>query len=220
MAMNRQNYIEMVVAFLSKLKNETGFNMETPLDHGSRISLAAVANSADNMGEPQIGRLIKKALESNDPKTQEILLYSGLSQGPLSDTDVKSVFQLASEKLQGMGGDPDGVAANAIVPEDEMADDGAAPLSDLLGDDGAGGEEGGEEGGDALSSLLDDEGGGEEEEEEAPAEPMGDEPEEDSDPDVDDGRIAKEGEEEEMAPEPDPEPVPMNDWYNRFNLAF
>ncbi len=218
MAMNRQSYIEMVVAFLSRLKNETGFNMETPLDHSSRISLAAVANSADNMGEAQIGRLIKKALESNDPKTQEILLYSGLSQGPISDKDVKSVFQLASEKLQGMGGDPEGVASRAVAPE-EGEETSVAPFSDLLGDTGEPepeDAEGGAEAGDALSSLLDDEGDAEE----APAEPMGDEPEEDADPDVDDGRIAKESDEEELAVEPEPELVPMNDWYNRFNLAF
>lgn len=215
MAMNRQNYLEMVISFLSKLKNETGFNLESPLDHNSRISLAALANSADNMGEPQIGRLIKKALQSNDPKTQEILLYSGLQSGPVSEKDIQSAFQVASDKLQSMGGNPDSVSANAVEPPratDIMlsGENGEDPLSGLL-------DEPAEE--DPLGDIMGDDEGSENEEpsDEEPPEESEEQEEEMPEDEDGEGRIAKEGEPEEFEEAP-PEPQPMNDWYRRFEL--
>lgn len=225
MAMNRQTYLEMVISFLSKLKSETGFNLDTPLDHGSRIKLSAVANSAANMGEAQIGNLIKRALESNDPKTQEILLYSGLSAGPISDKDIKSVLTLASEKLQRMGGSPDSVAAQAVEPPQQPEEaviepDGLADLLDEPSEDTSEEEPESEKGEDDESDPLADLMGDDEKEDSE----SDSEPEEDADADMPededgDGRIAKEGEAEEIEDEPfEPQPQPMNDWFERFAL--
>lgn len=220
--MNRQNYLEMLIAFLTRLKNETGFNLETPLDHSSRIKLAAIANSADNMGENEIGKMIKKALSSNDPKTQEILLYSGISQGPLSDKDIPSALSIASNKLQAMGGSPDIIASQAVEEPESMdmpstSDDGTDPLTDLLGGDDEASSS--DDGGDPLADLLGDEEPSESSEEGGDTESSDGEEEKDeenTDDEEVDGRIAKEGDDDEE--ESVPEPSPMNDWFIRFVL--
>lgn len=224
MSMNRQNYLEMIIAFLTRLKKNTGFNLETPLDHNSRIKLSAIANSAENMGEKDIGIMIQKALSSNDPKTQEILLYSGISKGPLSDNDIISALTLASNKLQSMGGNPDNIAAQALEPSpssggnDNLSDVGDEdPLSSLLGDDGVD-QSSDSADGDPLADLLGDEEPSDEnddgEEDNTDSKENDDEPS--NDDEETDGRIAKEGDDEEL--EEVPEPSPMNDWFNRFVL--
>lgn len=220
MALNQQTYLEKVILFLSKLRDETGFNLENPLDRDSRIKLAALANSALSSGEPEIKHLIDRALATDDAPTQEILLYTGIGKGPLSPEGINSVIGVASNKLKGLGVNPDDVLKK-LEPEKEEEEveistfgDEFTSVNDLFGseEEEKATSEPEEEEEQSLDALLasDEE---PEEEPEAEEKPMGDK---------DDGsgeRVAKEGSEDEDAEEAyEEEPQPLNDWFMRFSL--
>jgi hypothetical protein len=232
--MTKKEFLVSVVSFLSKLKYETDANLENPINNRSRVILSAIANSAKVFGMDSISTQISDALSTSDPQTQEIILFSGLEKGPLSDKSIKSVYNIASNTLQSAGVDVDQLAAKAVdTLQPEEAPEGSDDLGDELAlDDPTEGDIEDSEADDVdLSAMFGDEEGGDTPEEESSDEKPDEESGEDSDvldsgedledtspekPDEEEaeGRIAKEQDEEEV----DLGPQPMYDWYIRFDI--
>lgn len=232
--MTKKEFLVSVVSFLSKLRYETDENLQSPINNRSRVILSAIANSAKVFGMESLSSQINDALSTSDPQTQEIILFSGLEKGPLSDKNIKSVYNIASNILQSAGIDVDQLTAKAV---DSLQSETAPESPDNLGDELASDDptegdvedSGGSDDDVDLSAMFGDEGSGEETEkgaeEDAPGGGSGDDSDvldsgedvedtSDSDEEETDGRIAKEQDEEEI----DLGPQPMYDWYTRFDI--
>lgn len=231
--MTKKEFLVSVVSFLSKLKYETDSNLDNPINNRSRVILSAIANSAKVFGMDSLSTQISDALSTSDPKTQEIILFSGLEKGPISDKSIKSVYNIASNTLQSAGFDVDQLVAKAVdTLQPEEAPAGPGGLGDELAlDDPTEGDIEDSEADDVdLSAMFGDEDGEAAPEEDGSDEKSDEESDEDSEvldsgEDVEDtspkgdeeeteGRIAKEQDEQEV----DLGPQPMYDWYVRFDI--
>ena len=216
MALSKKEYLESLLQLLSIIKAKHDFKQ--PIDQKTRVRLAAFANTAVQMGFPKVDTYLHRALTTNDPKAQEIILISGISAGDISKKSIKPVIDITADRFTTSGGDAEKVMADAVAStqptvdaaaEEEMIDLDALDLSDEEVPEDIAPEEGDMPEDEPVEDAPED--APDEDLEGDTGEDMGDEeppPEDDEEkPDKDGDRVAKEGDEEEEY-----EPGPLNDW--------
>lgn len=217
--MDKKSFNEKLLGFIVYLKNNSGLASGKELTAKERNILATFRNTAKilNIDSKGIVNSIQMALDSDDAKTQEIFLISGLQKGPISDKDVVPLYHVVRNGIKTSGDDPDAIEANfAKAPEETKQDvENSKPNEDIssIFSDGAEEPVPNEEPKEELPPTDEEPAKTDEPTEPAPDEPKSEEPKEEPTPDEKNkSRITKEtdtDQEEEAVIEK----APLFDWY-------
>lgn len=217
--MDKKSFNEKLLGFIVYLKNNSGLSSGKELTAKERNILATFRNTAKvlNIDSKGIVNSIQMALDSDDAKTQEIFLISGLQKGPISDKDVVPLYHVVRNGIKTAGDDPDAVEASlAKAPQEIKQDvDNSKPNEDInsIFSDGAEEPPSQDKPEDTEKEMAPPEPKTDEPEAAEPKEPKPDEAEEEPTPDEKNkSRITKEtdtDQEEEAVIEK----APLFDWY-------
>jgi hypothetical protein len=192
--MTKEEYVKRLISVLTVIDDVHDFS-QGPLGQKTKVLLSSLKNEAEKLGLEGIKDYLAKALRTDDATAQQVLLFTGIQKDSgVSDKDIKSLMNYASDSYRNNGGDPDRIKVNIQAQlqqkreeeesEEEMPDDLGVDgdADEILDDMGMGDEETPEEGetdsenplGDVIDSLsMEDE--EDEEDEEDQEEEIGEE---------------------------------------------